>query len=199
MKHTATSPPPTSQCGGNPSVRFSPLPPPPSLLLLHTHHTISYPPISYYISSHFFLFSSLFLFIFSLFLIVFTFTVDLMSVSGKRGVGIPIILLHDAEGGIVTIELKSGDTYRGFLEEAQDNMNCTMKDCIKVSAAGQESRVQIAYIRGSQINFIVLPDMLQKAPFFNRIKLWRKNKGHVNMGVTSRVGQLGGIAQKTRR
>jgi len=37
-----------------------------------------------------------------------------VSVSGKRGVGITIILLHDAEGGIVTIELKSGDTYRGF-------------------------------------------------------------------------------------
>lgn len=114
-----------------------------------------------------------------------------MSVSGKRGVGIPIILLHDAEGGIVTIELKSGDTYRGFLEEAQDNMNCTMKDCIKVNANGYESRVQIAYIRGSQINFIILPDMLQKAPFFNRIKLWRKNKGHVNMGLNS--GGAGGI------
>ena len=50
-----------------------------------------------------------------------------MSVSGKRGVGIPVILLHDAEGGIVTVELKNGDTYRGFLDEAQDNMNCTMK------------------------------------------------------------------------
>ena len=50
-----------------------------------------------------------------------------MSVSGKRGVGIPVILLHDAEGGIVTIELKNGFTYRGILDEAQDNMNCTMK------------------------------------------------------------------------
>jgi small nuclear ribonucleoprotein D3 len=50
-----------------------------------------------------------------------------MSVAGKRGVGIPVILLHDAEGGIVTIELKNGYTYRGILDEAQDNMNCTMK------------------------------------------------------------------------
>ena len=50
-----------------------------------------------------------------------------MSVSGKRGVGIPVILLHDAEGGIVTIELKNGFVYRGILDEAQDNMNCTMK------------------------------------------------------------------------
>ncbi len=50
-----------------------------------------------------------------------------MSVSGKRGVGIPVIVLHDAEGGIITVELKNGDTYRGFLEEAADNMNFTMK------------------------------------------------------------------------
>ena len=51
----------------------------------------------------------------------------LVSVSGKRGVGIPVILLHDAEGGIVTIEMKDGSVYRGMLDDAQDNMNMTMK------------------------------------------------------------------------
>ena len=50
-----------------------------------------------------------------------------MSVSGKRGVGIPVILLHDAEGGIITIEMKNGSIIRGLLEESQDNMNCTLK------------------------------------------------------------------------
>lgn len=50
-----------------------------------------------------------------------------MSVTGKRGVGIPLILLHDAEGGVVTVELKNGCIYRGLLDEAQDNMNCTLK------------------------------------------------------------------------
>jgi small nuclear ribonucleoprotein D3 len=50
-----------------------------------------------------------------------------MSVTGGRGVGIPIILLHDAEGGIITIELKDGSMYCGTLEDAQDNMNCLLK------------------------------------------------------------------------
>ena len=54
---------------------------------------------------------------------------ELVSVTGKRGVGIPLILLHDAEGGIVTVELKNGCIYRGLLDEAQDNMNCTLKVC----------------------------------------------------------------------
>lgn len=50
-----------------------------------------------------------------------------VSVTGRRGVGIPIILLHDAEGGIVTIQLKNGDVLRGVLEDTQDNMNTVMK------------------------------------------------------------------------
>lgn len=61
-----------------------------------------------------------------------------MSVSGKRGVGIPIILLHDAEGGIVTVEMKNGFVYRGLLEDAQDNMNCTLK--VRLSLWGSYMR-----------------------------------------------------------
>jgi hypothetical protein len=56
-----------------------------------------------------------------------------VSVTGKRGVGIPVILLHDAEGGMVTVELKNGCVYRGLLDEAQDNMNLTLK-VTKISA-----------------------------------------------------------------
>ena len=33
-----------------------------------------------------------------------------MAVTGKRGVGIPTILLHDGEGTLVTVELKSGES-----------------------------------------------------------------------------------------
>ena len=36
-----------------------------------------------------------------------------------------------------------------------------------------------------------MPDMLQKAPFFNRIKLWRKFKGHAVFGAGA-IGGLGG-------
>jgi hypothetical protein len=52
--------------------------------------------------------------------------VYVVSVTGKKGVGIPVILLHDAEGGIVTVEMKDGCIYRGTLEDAQDNMNLTL-------------------------------------------------------------------------
>ena len=50
-----------------------------------------------------------------------------MSVTGKRGAGIPIVLLHDATGGTISIELKNGCVYRGLLDDVQDNMNCMLK------------------------------------------------------------------------
>lgn len=50
-----------------------------------------------------------------------------MSLTGKKGAGIPLILLHDSEGSIVTIEMKNGYTLRGLLDDTQDTMNCTLK------------------------------------------------------------------------
>ena len=63
-----------------------------------------------------------------------------MSATGKRGVGIPLILMHDAEGTIVTIETQNGDSYRGFLDEAEDNMNCILKDVTKTTPTGASRR-----------------------------------------------------------
>lgn len=82
-----------------------------------------------------------------------------MAVTGKRGVGIPTILLHDGEGTIVSIELKSGETYRGFLDETEDNMNCLLKDAVRTELNGSTTRVEQVYVRGSQILFIVFPDI----------------------------------------
>lgn len=36
----------------------------------------------------------------------------------------PIKVLHEAEGHIVTCETNTGEVYRGKLIEAEDNMNC---------------------------------------------------------------------------
>lgn len=39
-------------------------------------------------------------------------------------IGVPIKVLHEAEGHIVTCETVDGEVYRGKLIEAEDNMNC---------------------------------------------------------------------------
>ena len=70
--------------------------------------------------------------------------------------------------------------------------NYFAKDCTKVTADGVESQISIAYIRGSQVVFIVLPDMLSKAPIFNRIRMWRKFKGHAVFGSGELIGPVRG-------
>jgi small nuclear ribonucleoprotein (snRNP)-like protein len=67
---------------------------------------------------------------------------SLVSVTGKRGIGIPVILLHDSEGAIVTVELKNGTVYRGVLQDSQDNMNCTIQvtylDAVNISSTSHK-------------------------------------------------------------
>ncbi|KAJ0395480.1 hypothetical protein P43SY_004743 [Pythium insidiosum] len=106
-----------------------------------------------------------------------------MAVTGKRGVGIPTILLHDGEGTIVTIEMKTGETYRGYLDEAEDNMNCVLKDAVRTDINGNTSHVE------------------QHAPMFKRVKLWKKHKGSIptlGQGGGAPRGQAAAIIRKAR-
>ncbi len=45
----------------------------------------------------------------------------------SKSLGIPVKLLHEAEGHIVTVELKSGELYRGSLIECEDNWNSQLE------------------------------------------------------------------------
>ncbi|KAI9013205.1 hypothetical protein BC832DRAFT_525366, partial [Gaertneriomyces semiglobifer] len=75
-------------------------------------------------------------------------------------------LLHEAEGHIITLELKSGAIYRGKLLDAEDNMNVQLKDILVTARDGRQSQLDQVYIRGSQVRFFIVPDMLKNAPMF---------------------------------
>ena len=42
-------------------------------------------------------------------------------------IGVPVKVLHEAEGHIVTVETTTGEVYRGKLIEAEDNMNSQVR------------------------------------------------------------------------
>ncbi|CAD6891875.1 unnamed protein product [Tilletia controversa] len=84
-------------------------------------------------------------------------------------IGIPVKLLHEALGHIITVELKGGQTYRGKLFDAEDNLNVSMKEVQATARDGKQSQMDSVYIRGSMIRFIIVPDMLQQAPMFKRV------------------------------
>jgi small nuclear ribonucleoprotein D3 len=96
-----------------------------------------------------------------------------MSVVGNNRVGIPIVVLHDAEGAVVEVETKKGELIRGLLFEAEDQMNLYIKNAIIRSTNGDKRKINQVYVRGTEIVFIVLPDMLKHAPMFNRYVLMK--------------------------
>uniref|UniRef100_A0A182J1T7 Small nuclear ribonucleoprotein Sm D3 n=1 Tax=Anopheles atroparvus TaxID=41427 RepID=A0A182J1T7_ANOAO len=83
-------------------------------------------------------------------------------------IGVPIKVLHEAEGHIVTCETITGEVYRGKLIEAEDNMNCQMTQVTVTYRDGRVSNLENVYIRGSKIRFLILPDMLKNAPMFKK-------------------------------
>lgn len=97
--------------------------------------------------------------------------------SSQKGIGVPVKLIHEAEGHVVTIELKTGEMYRGELFDVEDNWNCQVKDVTATAKDGRVSQLDHIYVRGSRIRFVIVPDMLKNAPMFKRID--PKNKGKV--------------------
>jgi small nuclear ribonucleoprotein D3 len=92
-----------------------------------------------------------------------------MSVVGNNRVGIPIVVLHDAEGAVVEVETKKGELIRGLLFEAEDMMNLYLKNVVIVDGStGQKRKSNQVYVRGHEILFVVLPQMLRHAPMFDR-------------------------------
>ncbi|KAJ5057615.1 hypothetical protein J3E74DRAFT_409103 [Bipolaris maydis] len=86
-------------------------------------------------------------------------------------IGIPIKLLNEAAGHIVTLEITSGEVYRGKLIEAEDNMNVQLKDITVTARDGRVSHLEQVYIRGSHVRYFIVPDMLRNAPMFRSREL----------------------------
>ncbi|TKC40296.1 hypothetical protein EI555_003934 [Monodon monoceros] len=126
------------------------------------------------------------------------------SLPAEMSIGVPIKVLHEAEGHIVTCETNTGEVYRGKLIEAEDNMNCQVwwgqasfafmrYGCHRSSPLaegilihfkvlqfvtyrdGRVAQLEQVYIRGSKIRFLILPDMLKNAPMLKSMK--NKNQG----------------------
>jgi len=86
----------------------------------------------------------------------------------NMSIGVPIKVLHEAEGHTITCETINGETFRGKLVEAEDNMNCQISNVHVTYRDGRTNELDLVFIRGSKIRFLILPDMLKNAPMFKR-------------------------------
>jgi len=105
-------------------------------------------------------------------------------------IGVPIKVLHEAEGHIVTVETTTGEVYRGKLLEAEDNMNAQMSSVTVTFRDGRVSQLENIYIRGSKIRFMILPDMLKNAPMLKNLG----SRGGGRGGARGRSAILGAQA-----
>lgn len=91
-------------------------------------------------------------------------------------IGIPVKLLHEAKHHIVTVEMKSGELFKGYLADVEDTMNVRLDDVVMISKDGRSMPIEQVYLRGAQIRFVIVPSMFKHAPMFKRVKAQAKHR-----------------------
>mmetsp|Transcript_38147 Transcript_38147/g.43542 ORF Transcript_38147/g.43542 Transcript_38147/m.43542 type:complete len:116 (-) Transcript_38147:299-646(-) len=104
-------------------------------------------------------------------------------------IGVPIKLLYEAEGMKITVELKSGEIYRGLLLSAEDTMNVSLSDVIRTAVDGRITKLVNVYLRGSSIRFVALPDLLKNAPVFKKVQTMKNKMEEIQTQRTAGGGQ----------
>jgi len=95
---------------------------------------------------------------------------------------VPVKLLKEGEGHVVTAELKSGEVYRGLLMESEDTMNVHLSDVTHTARNGKVRKLEQVYLRGSHLKFIVLPEILKHAPVFKKVQGMKKKESSKTAG-----------------
>ena len=81
--------------------------------------------------------------------------------------GIPVRLLHEAVGLVVTVEVDTFQTYRGVLLAVEDNMNIQLQDVVVTHRDGHLTKASQVFLRGSHVRWVIVPDNLKHAPMFS--------------------------------
>lgn len=78
---------------------------------------------------------------------------------------ITVKLLHEAIGMVVAAEMVTGDAYKGTLRLVEDNFNCWLADVVHTFPNGEREMADSVYLRGSNVLFVTVPDMLSDGTF----------------------------------
>ena len=107
--------------------------------------------------------------------------------------GVPIKLLNETLNFVVTVELTSGQTYRGKLLEVEDNMNLQLADVKVTQRDGSVQAMDQVFLRGNSVRFVIVPDNFRSAPFIESFgKKKPVNVPIVNVGGGRSFGGRGG-------
>lgn len=85
----------------------------------------------------------------------------------KMAFSVPLKTLHETINLNVTLDMKNGETISGVVQSIDDNMNLALTGVSRMGCDGKCSNEAAIFVRGSNINFIVLPPALAFAPFLS--------------------------------
>ena len=101
-----------------------------------------------------------------------------MALTGSHSIGIPVVLLHECEALVITVELTNGEVCRGRLTRAEDCFNLHMNDCVmKTPDAAADRSIAKLFIRGDRVKMIICPSILENIPIFTRLNTFLTSKG----------------------
>eukprot|EP00999_Lentomonas_sp_LEN2_P001831 NODE_2950_length_476_cov_38.065903_g2900_i0.p1 GENE.NODE_2950_length_476_cov_38.065903_g2900_i0~~NODE_2950_length_476_cov_38.065903_g2900_i0.p1 ORF type:complete len:109 (-),score=7.38 NODE_2950_length_476_cov_38.065903_g2900_i0:24-350(-) len=106
--------------------------------------------------------------------------------TAAKNLGIPVKLLHEAEGHPITIETTTGEVYRGYLADTEDSWNCRMSNATVTSKDGKTKALDQVYLRGTKIRYIIVPDMLKNAPIFKVVQTDTSARARINAAAAKR-------------
>ena len=85
-------------------------------------------------------------------------------------IGAPVKLLYESKHHIVTVEMKTGEMFRGYLADAEDTMNVRLDDVTMYSKDGRSMPVEQVYLRGSQVRHYTLSDVFKDSPLLKSVQ-----------------------------
>merc|ERR1712156_376776 len=110
----------------------------------------------------------------------------------KTKIMLPLSLLKAAQNSPMLVELKNGETYNGILVSCDNWMNISLKEVICTSRDGQDfHRMHEAYIRGSIIKYLRIPDDVIK-DVRDEVVAARRAAANKNRGDGGHRGGRGG-------
>lgn len=87
----------------------------------------------------------------------------------------------------VSVELQTGQTYRGKLLYVEDNMNLQLRDVTVTARDGSVKAAEQVFVRGSQVRFFVIPDNLRYSPVFKHFGKRERTRGPSKTKAAKRV------------
>ena len=83
--------------------------------------------------------------------------------------------------------------------QSEDNMNVLIENVVRTNRDGTKTSLEQVYIRGAQVRYFVVPDMLKHAPMFKN--LLKQKVGQPSTGGPAKgsgFGTLGGKGKGRR-